>query len=300
MVYEGVSVDELSLRLWQELRRVSIYDLAGRTPEGAFRGELNFIYPSQPRDPLRTHIAVQAALPPDTLNKIFQADLDEYIDGFAFPGERPTIAIEGYADEFREVSQTRAYLDISVDQAAPFTYRSIPAQAMSFGIRLDPAVVAINEIELQALGGIASGRVMVERTDAQPARIEVTARDFDFDATLSGAQALMIERNGGSPGGTEAARRATGARLDMDLTLAGPLHTFGEMSGNAQLDLYDGNLADLRLIGGLSTLLENAGLGFTTLRLEEASADLRLRDNSIRIASGNIQGPAVNVEPRGR
>jgi len=91
----------------------------------------------------------------------------------------------------------------------------------------------------------------------------------------------------------------TKGRADADLKLQLVNGAVFLSSGNGRVTLRQADIGQIHLLGGLSRSLDGVGMGFSSLDLDSASLEWRLKDGIFDISQCLITGPVLNLSVDG-
>ncbi|MFO7726185.1 MAG: AsmA-like C-terminal region-containing protein, partial [Oceanipulchritudo sp.] len=147
-------------------------------------------------------------------------------------------------------------------------------------------------------GGVFTGRMALRdwnRPAMREQQLTLQLFDADYQTALRQLAGLLRE-----PDRLEDAllHGDTRGRLDaaVDMSFGSDLD---EAEGSGQITLRRANISRIHLFGGLSRLLDDIGLGFSTVNLNAASIQWRLADNRLGIKEGLVTGPVVSLRAEG-
>lgn len=150
-------------------------------------------------------------------------------------------------------------------------------------------------LKVDARLGLADGEAAL-RLDGDP------LRQTDFVLSLKNcdpAQVGRIMHDLGEPSAMPAAKTGGRGRLDLDLKGRIDLETPRELRGLGTYALSDPELKKIRLLGGISGVLEAIGIGATTYELDRATGTFGCIGGRAYFPDMTITGPQARLELTG-
>jgi hypothetical protein len=95
------------------------------------------------------------------------------------------------------------------------------------------------------------------------------------------------------------ADKALGGVVSLTLTAKGPADDPLAFEGSGTATITGSDLARIRLLGGLSGILSEIGIGLGTVRLTDAEARFDVERDRLRFDSLRLNGPSAVVESNG-
>lgn len=257
-----------------------------------------------PRDWLRLDFDVRSDFPLEALSQLFPLEGPAIAAPFRLSGA-PRIHLEGrtYGPASATPGLQRYTLDLYAD--ASLTYQGFPLDSLATRFaRLD------NEIRLEDLrvgfaGGLATGRAVISGPPVERwLAFDLALADADIDLSLLRWREFQATRPAlTSPASyADKAARPTkplGGKLNLQLAATGPLDQPLGFAGQGTSRIADADLAQIRLLGGFSSLLAELGIDLATVTLTDAEARFDLMQNRIRFNSLALTGPSALVEADG-
>jgi hypothetical protein len=202
----------------------------------------------------------------------------------------------------------RQEYDLTLATDSPLLYSGFPLDRLSLRLMRRDSTIGLREIR----AGFADGEATGSADLTGPAE----ARALSFDLALAGAdldlaqtrwrtfRAAAASKNPAAPSAepapiTEKEARPLGGLVSLQLKASGPLADPLAFLGDGQLQIKGADLARIRLMGPLSNLLSEMGLGFTTLKLTEADARLSLDHRRLVFEEFRLTGPTAAVDASG-
>lgn len=298
-------LDALSTRVWI---RYNFFDILafratheGHVAEGSFAQSL-----AENGHWSRLAFDVRADFPLSALPNIFPDDGPAIAEPFSLDAPPRIHLVGSVAGPGAPADQTgrqRYALDLST--SAPLRYHGFPLDHLSLRLEREDALIKLENIRAGFADGLARGRAELSGPEAD--------RWLAFDLQLHDAKPdLVIARWRAfqatfppAPETTEPASRSEsapqplGGSLDFSLRATGPLEQPLGYSGRGSARITGADLARIRLLGGLSSVLSEIGVGLTTLRLTDLEADFDLQKNRLVFDTLKLTGPSALVEADG-
>ena len=183
-------------------------------------------------------------------------------------------------------------LDIrtTIESDGPFTAWGIAGRGLKVGTQSKSGGMKVD-----ATLGLAEGEAEL-RLDGDP------LRQTDFVLSLKNcdpAQVGRIMHDLGEPSVAPAAKTGGRGRLDLDLKGRIDLETPRELRGLGTYTLSDPELKKVRLLGGISGVLEAFGVGATTYELDRATGMFGCLGGRAYFPDMTITGPQARLELAG-
>jgi hypothetical protein len=158
--------------------------------------------------------------------------------------------------------------------------------------------IAISGLSGEFAGGILTGRVellnwLTGATASQ--QLDLQLFDAEYDRTV---RALLALWNAGESGGGALPSADVGGRIDANVQLRLRPELSGS-SGSGLVTLRDARIGRIHIFGELSRVLDSIGLGFSTLDLNDASAQWRLDGARLELVECLVTGPVLNLRIAG-
>lgn len=309
MKLRELELDSLAVRVQVA---VSAFDILGfRATRGSHLAEGRFhrLLDANHDQWLALGFDIRSDFPASALPEIFPEEGPDLIKPFAL-ASAPRVRLVGEA--FGPASATPGREDYDLDLAvdAPLRYAGFPLDRLSLRLERRDATLRLRDIR----AGFASGMAQGEATLDGPA----AGRRLSFDLKLLDADLDLVQTRWREfqatrpPAPSSAPKKAPsladeapreakplGGRMSLGLKAAGPLDRPLEYVGSGTASIIGADLASIRMLGPLSSLLGEIGVGFTTIKLTEADARLSLDRDRLRFETLRLTGPSALVEAAG-
>lgn len=296
----GVPFDRVRTRIFV---RPDFYDdleflatQGGRSARGSFARTVDL----EAREWKSMEFDVRSDLDLAVARQLFGAERTDFLEPFHF-ATPPTLKLTGRLDGPASPNGEHIDVRIAADSTGAFAFHRFPLNDLRFTAHLKDDDLLIEKLAVRFAGGEATGRIEL--------RGDGDTRRLGFDAVLNDArlgEAIRALENFSALRRGEAAEsqskfqhRLARGRLDLALSAEGPYaDPFGfHGSGNAQITGAD--LAEINLLGILSSLLRRTLLDFTTLQLDTARANFVVDGRKLAFSEFKLTGPRAAIEARG-
>ncbi len=255
-----------------------------------------------------TNFDVRSNFPVEALPKLFPEEAPELIAPFALT-TAPRIHLRGEAHGPASPLAGRQRYDLDIAATSPLRYGGFPLDHLSVRLERRDSEIHLNDIRAGFANGVALGTAKLSGPDdARWLAFELALGDADLDFVQSRWAEFRERRDAGAAVSDEITQthtpppppsRAMGGRLSMRLAATGPLDEPLGFSGRGEARITGADLARIRLMGPLSGLLGELGIGFGTVKLTDADARLALDRNRVVFEELRLTGPSALVEARG-
>ncbi len=257
---------------------------------------------------------VRSDFPIEALPRLFPEEGPALAAPFALTSA-PSIHLAG--ETFGPASDTpgRQRYDLAIAADAPLRYSGFPLDRLSLRLERRDADLHLRDIRAGFASGRATGEATLSGPDADRwLAFDLTLADADLDLAQTRWKEFQATRPAPAPSASspsdkkksEAAAskdakesKPLGGRISAHLAATGPLENPLAYSGRGEARIAGAELANIRLMGPLSSLLGEIGIGFTTLKLTEADARLALDRNRLVFEDLRLTGPTALVEAKG-
>ena len=291
--YRGVQVDEADLIVLGRGHYTELKDLNAKSGDAWAHGNIAFSsLPDAISAPVSIRIDFEAQLPLEDTAKLFGGNVAEIINDFEseqLPTAHFTAAIFNKA--YPHYSN-RTYFDLHANSKGPVRYKKVPLDHIDFSLFGRQHSTALRDINFGFAGGSGSGSIDINTpNDAEPnLRLQLQATGADKDTALLNL-APVLGDSIPSNKATEGAVTALSLKLHAQGPTADPL----KFKGYGEAELLDPKLGALKLLGPLSTLLEETPLSFTSLTLDRLKTNFQLDEDIIKFTPLIINGPSTQI-----
>jgi hypothetical protein len=245
-------------------------------------------------------------LPLTALTDLFRADAREIVAPFALTVS-PRLHLAGHAlgpDAGPFAGAQRYTLGLEVP--GPLRYQDFPLDNLSLRILRQDSVIRMENIRAGFASGIVSGTATLSGpADARRLAFDAVATDADIDRTLvkwrefQAARAPATDAEATSSAKLDAREKPLGGTLQLRLAAEGPADQPLGFTGQGSALVTGADLARIRLFGPFSQLLNEIGIGLTTLKLTDADARFTLDRQRLAFSELNLKGASTLIEARG-
>ncbi len=293
-------LDTLAARVHVGARAIDIAGFhatqAGHSASGAFARFTG----ADHHDWARMSFDIRSDFPLEALPLLFPEDGAEIAAPFRL-STPPRVHLIGEAFGPASEAPGRQRYTLDLATSGPLRYEGFPLDHLSTRIERRDDELHLGELRAGFADGLATG----EATLSGPA----ADRWLAFDLILENARpdlALLRWREfqATRPGYVAPAREAKpdktlGGTLRLSLAATGPADQPLAFAGRGAVLVQNADLAQIQLLGGLSTLLSDLGIGLTTVKLTGADARFALDRDRLVFDSLQFTGPSALVEADG-
>ena len=300
MQLRGLPLDTLSTRIHVGPQVTDLVGFhatqAGYSASGAFA---RFTGPDHD-DWARMSFDVRSDFPLEALPLLFPEEGPEIAAPFQLSAP-PRVHLVGEA--FGPASSTPGRQRYTLDLATPgpLRYEGFPLDRLSTRIERHDDEIHLANLRAGFADGLASGQATLSGPSSDRwLAFDLTLEDAHPDLALLRWREFQATRPDYVPPAKETkTEKALGGRFRLSLAATGPAARPLAFAGRGFARIQDADLAQIRLLGGLSTLLSELGIGLTTVKLTGADARFGLDQNRLVFDSLQLTGPSALVEADG-
>lgn len=238
---------------------------------------------------------------PHEAARIFDPIGSKIVAPFVF--ERPpSLTIQGRITGAASPEGAGYEARVKINSPAPLRFFEFPLSHLTATAVVNNDEITVDPLRVGFAGGIAQGRARLTGEGEQ--------RRLGFDAALDNASLgeaiYRLEEFGARRRGEAPPERSRlqeklasgrlGVRLSGDGNADDPYSFIGSGSG----EVVGAELAEIKLLGGLSDALRAVRLNFASLRLTDAQANFKLLRNQLDFPEFKISGPTAVLDLTGR
>ena len=255
----------------------------------------------------RLDFDLNSDLPITALTDLFRKDGQEIVAPFALT-VTPRLRLVGQAfgpDAGDLAGGQRYTLDLDIPGA--LRYRDFPLDNLAVRILRQDSVIRLENIRAGFASGVVSGTATLDGpATARNLSFDAVATDANLDLSLAKWRQFQAARNPPAdatstnpPGKTDSHDKPLGGTVQLRLTAQGPADDPLGFTGQGSAIVTGADLARIRLFGFFSALLNELGIGLTTLKLTDADARFTLDRQRLAFSELNLKGASTLVETRG-
>ncbi|KAF0094205.1 MAG: hypothetical protein E1N59_2096 [Puniceicoccaceae bacterium 5H] len=304
VVYRGAPLEKVDLSIRQESDRIQLVYLDARAEQGALTGQVS--WQLDPNDPLYRiqRVNLRSTLPVEGLEaalKLEPGTIGQRLETTA----PPRVAFAGSIRTQRETEDKSFDLDFSFSNDKPFTLLKLPFDWMVTEGTFKDRHVTLDPLSASVFGGRLAATVSADLPEegAPAFHTDLGLREASYTRTLQWAHSLTDEEpsqeNQPDTPSSEPAHEKPPGELTLDLSLQGTGADLATYGGKGQLLIQDAELQRVRLLGGLSRLLEEVGITFTTFPLRDVDGALELQQGVLHLPDMCIGGPGLKIKVDG-
>ena len=298
--YRGITIPSLRLKVRSNRQWAYLDELEARFPKGSVSGRIGWrqgLGKGTPRPMILDFrsdgpwAAVRAASGVEALSRLkFSGHPRVRAKGVLWRTPRESTPAEAFV-----------YPNLSFElseREAECRLESLRLSDLRFAGNLKGNTLNLDSLTGDFAEGVFTGRMRIRDWD-KPAqreqRLSLQLFDAEYLSALTQLSGLLDE-----PGLLEGAllHGDTRGRLDTSVELI-TRADLDKAVGTGQVTLRDANISKIHLLGGLSRILDDIGLGFSTVNLNAASVAWSLSNSRLRIEEGLLTGPVVSLRAAG-
>lgn len=253
---------------------------------------------------------VRSDFPVDALPRLFPAEGPALVAPFALDGA-PRIHLVGQSFGPASATPGRQRYDLHLATDAPLRYSGFPLDHLALRLERRDAELRLRDIRAGFATGLATGEAALSGPDTDRwLAFDITLADASLDLAQARWTEFQTSRPRETPDAPETPKvpadakgtkdaKPLGGRISAHLAATGPLDNPLGYSGRGDAKITGADLANIRLMGPVSSLLGEIGIGFTTLKLSEADARIALDQNRLVFEDLRLTGPSALVEAKG-
>ena len=308
MRLRGLSIDSLATRIRTHEHRVEVHGFRATARDRAASGTFTRIY--NPILDTWAHMAfdIRSDLPIESIPLLFPVEGPALVEPLTLTAP-PSLHLAGelFGPGRPEKNQSQDYV-LEVATAAPLHYQGFPLDHLSLRVERHGEELFLEDIRAGFADGLATGRAVLSGPEEQRwLALDMRLAAANLDLTLVRWREFQATRPALPSPDTPATKarpepektRPLGGSLALSLKATGPLADPLGLSGQGEGVVSGADLARIRLLGGLSGLLSDLGIGLGTVRLNGAQAGFQLDRNRLAFQSLRLTGPSALVEARG-
>lgn len=295
-------LDRFDTRIWV---RTHFFDIlhfrAAQGPHlatGDFTRLLN-----APRDSWqRMEFDVHANFPAAALGQLFGKPGAEITAPFRLTSP-PKIHLQGETlGPASTVAPGRQRYTLGLSTKDPLHYAGFPLDHLSVRLQRDDTDIRLHDLRVGFASGLATGEAVLSGPDSERwLAFDITLADADLDLAQTRWREFQATRPQPSPPppASTTPPKNLGGRLALQLAATGPVNDPLAFTGTGTSFITGADLAQIRLMGRLSELLGNLGLGFTTVKLNEADARFTLDHDRLNFDPLTLSGQSAQITTKG-
>lgn len=299
----GARFDTVHTRIFVRPHWCDVIAFAGAQDQLTARGEFTRTFDLNTKTWQEIDFDVVSDLPLSTASHLLGSSGESWLAPYRFSNP-PHVEVHGHLSGPADPAGQHASIDLQTTAAGPFTFFGFPLNDLHTSVEIRDDLIRLPDLTFGFAQGNVSGTAELSGVQS--------ARKLAFDAKLEGAvlgQAIRILEEFKAPNRSSAARSApvsrfqkqlAAGRLDVSLAAKGPINSLFELQGEGKAMLSGAELGQINLLGLLSELMQGAGLGFTSLKLDSARTRFLLQGDHLAFPELLITGPNATIESSGR
>ncbi|NBD37688.1 MAG: hypothetical protein GVY10_03870, partial [Verrucomicrobia bacterium] len=297
--YRGVPIPELRLGIRSNARWTYLHELEGRFPEGGVSGELAWRIhnPPERRRPMFLRLDSEV-----DFRRVVRLS---GIDGlsacrFEYP---PHLTVSGWlwrpSKARREEDKPWPELRLTVEAPrGTFEVSAFSFAHTSCKVRAKGPLLFVENLSARISEGVITGDLSLERQPAsgglRPRRLDLQLLDADLPGVLGQLDAFFPQWDLDAD---HLFATEKSGRLDTGFHLEFP--PFGPSRGNGWLHAREAAIGSIHLFGGFSALLQELGLGFSSLDLKTAAVEWQWEEPHLSFDHFVVSGPVLHLRMEG-
>ncbi|MDP0500312.1 MAG: AsmA-like C-terminal region-containing protein [Verrucomicrobiota bacterium JB022] len=298
ILYRDQPLEVVDLRIRQNDDQIQLVHLDARSGPGrAITGQVS--WQLDPADPAYRvqRVNIRSTLPVPALEAALKLAPGTVSERLQSPNKPPRVAFSGQIRTEIESRTQTPYIDFSFSNDTPFTTFTLPVDSLVMEGSLKDKLISLTKVKGQVFGGAADATANLKmQPEAGPIfDLQLTLKDANYTRAITWIQ----NRGKDAPEATPANPDAPPGLLNLSTTLHGQGAQTETYSGQGHLKISEAELQRVRLLGGLSRLLEEVGITITTSPLRELETELQLTSGDLTLPDVSISGPGLRIRADG-
>lgn len=297
LAYRGVPIDRGHLDLRGRQHYTEINKLAIEHGDHYAHGSIQITgLPDPIKVPLFWSIDVDSSYPLIEYQHLVSPEIAEHIQAFKAL-QAPAISLRGKFFN-KHYPQYRPYMHFQMNAASkgPIQYQDVHFDDLQFKLAGNSQKLSIYALQADIANGQASGQVDFQWNDHSAPSILIKAgiqqadtkkllNMFQHEERASLASLTPIEE---SP-----------SKINLEAHLKGLTGNWFEFAGFGSAAIFDKELGRIKLLGPLSSLLQNTPLNFTSLKFKTLDCDFVIDNSALNFEKITIGGHSSQIELKG-
>ncbi len=267
-------------------------------------GSFGRLVGDDPSDWVRLDFDVRSDFPLEALSQLFPREGPAIAAPFRLSAP-PRVHLAGATFGPASATPGRQRYTLDLSTAAPLRYHGFPLDSLATRLeRLDDDI-RLERLSAGFADGLATGRAVLSGpADDRWLAFDLALADARLDLALLRWREFQATRPAPPTPGPFAdkpsrAPKPFGGKLALHLAATGPLDQPLGFAGQGAALVADADLAQIRLLGGFSSLLADLGIGLATVTLTDADARFDIAQNQLRFNTLRLTGPSASVQADG-
>ncbi|NBD37627.1 MAG: hypothetical protein GVY10_03560 [Verrucomicrobia bacterium] len=297
--YRGVQVPELRLGIRSNARWTYLHEMEGRFPEGGVSGELAWRIhnPHDRRRPMFLRLDSDVPFP-----RVVRLSGIDGLSACRFE-HPPRLTVSGWLWRPSKAAgeDVEPWPELRLTVKAPkgtFEVSAFSFTHTGYEVRAKGPLLLVENLSARISEGVLTGDLSFERQPAsgglRPRHLDLQLLDADLPGVLGQLDAFFPHWDLDAD---HLFATDQGGRLDAGFRLEFP--TFGPSTGDGWLHVREAAIGSIHLFGGFSALLQQLGLGFSSLDLKTAAVDWRWEEPLLAFDHFVVSGPVLHLRMDG-
>jgi hypothetical protein len=297
LAYRGVPIDRGHLHMRGRQHYTEISELAVEHGDHYAHGSIQIAgLPDPIKVPLFWSIDLDSSYPLIAYQRLVSPQIAKHIQAFKAP-QAPAISLQGKFFN-KHYPQYRPYMHFQMNAAskAPIQYQDVHFDDLQFKLAGNSEQLSIYDLQAEIANGQASGQVdflwndnsapsILIKAGIQQADTKKLLNMFQHEERASFANLTPIEE---SP-----------SKINLEAHLKGLTGNWFEFAGYGSAAIFDKELGRIKLLGPLSSLLQNTPINFTSLKFKTLDCDFVLDSSALNFEKITIGGHSSQIELKG-
>lgn len=231
----------------------------------------------------------------DSGRRLLGPAIGDQLQPFVF-ARAPTVTVRGHFDGPAAPGGPKHRLSVDAESPAAFGFYGFPFDRIAFKAVLENDTITVNDIEAGVAGGTLTGTAREWATPAgHRLGFDATLRDARLAPAVSTVEKYVAQRRGDrTPPPDRFLTGKSSVRLEAALSAEGAIDDIYSFHGSGNALISGDELGEVRLLGGLSQLLN-----FTSLRFTSARTSFQLDGRKMTFPNVNITGANSAIDAEG-
>ena len=297
---EGADFDRIRTRLFVRPGWTDVLEFIGEREGRLARGRFSRGW--QPGEPgwRSLEFTVQGNLDHEPAPALFD-ELGRTITAPFTWSEPPMLRVQGHLERDEQDAPIRSDVDIWGEASGPWTFHAFPLHDLRFHARLKNEHLRIGQLEAGFAGGVVTGSVDIDglRSDRRLG-LQLVLNDARLGESIRTVETWSATRHGlPEPPESRFQQKLAPGVLDLSLSASGRFDDPYSLHGSGAAVIEGADLAEINLLGVLSSILRRTIFNFTTLELENAYADFILAGRTLHFHELRLSGRRAAIEATG-
>ncbi len=232
--------------------------------------------------------------------KLLRATGEQIVEPFTFDSPLD-LELTGSISREDLGAPTTEKFRVSGSTKGKWSFKDFPLRDLDFTAVRTNDVILIERFTTQLGEGQLAGRAELQGSgDSKTTAFDVNLENAALGLTIHDVVTWTAGRRGeDEPPASEFEKQMQNGKLTLALSAEGPTSDLLQLRGAGSAAITDPGLANINLLGPLSTLLKRTILNFSTLQLNQANADFTIEGEKLLFPRVKITGERGSMDASG-